>query len=225
MSKKSITTTEQAAKWMTDEERAAFTAEIAVEGLAHNGRLLQAYGEKGCGRLDTTHVAEHLIRATREIEGGDMERAERLLFCQAVSLNAVFSNYALQAAEAEYVDQAERLLRLALRAQSQSRMTLETLATIKNPLNGAYVRQANLAGGHQQINNGNPPARTPEGDPAQIEQSRGLFDGKQLDRGTQKAASRGHQEVAAVGEIHRAKDSGRKAAGIKKRRQGRRVAP
>lgn len=41
---------------------------------------------------------------------------------------------------------------MALRAPTQSRMTLETLATIKNP--PIFAKQANIAGGHQQINNG-----------------------------------------------------------------------
>jgi hypothetical protein len=44
-------------------------------------------------------------------------------------------------------------MRLALKAQSQSRATVETLAAIKNPP-VVYARQANFAAGHQQVNNG-----------------------------------------------------------------------
>ena len=44
-------------------------------------------------------------------------------------------------------------MRLALRAQSQCRATLETLAAIKNPPI-VYARQANVTTGPQQINNG-----------------------------------------------------------------------
>jgi hypothetical protein len=47
-------------------------------------------------------------------------------------------------------------LRLALKAQTQCRATLETLATIKNPPI-IYAKQANFANGHQQVNNGVPP--------------------------------------------------------------------
>jgi hypothetical protein len=45
-------------------------------------------------------------------------------------------------------------LRLALKAQGQCRATLETLAMIKNPHPVAFVRQANIAHGPQQVNNG-----------------------------------------------------------------------
>ena len=47
----------------------------------------------------------------------------------------------------------EGFMRMALRPQSQCRATLETLATIKNPPI-IYAKQANIANGHQQINNG-----------------------------------------------------------------------
>jgi hypothetical protein len=44
---------------------------------------------------------------------------------------------------------------MALKAQSQCRMTLETLATIKNPP-VVYAKQANIAHGPQQVNNSIP---------------------------------------------------------------------
>ena len=56
------------------------------------------------------------------------------------------------AVKAEYVDQVDRYMRLALKAQGQCRATLETLATIKNPL-VVFARQANIAQGPQQVNN------------------------------------------------------------------------
>jgi hypothetical protein len=53
----------------------------------------------------------------------------------------------------EYVNAAETYMRLALKAQSQCRTTLETLAGIKNPASVTFVRQANVAHGPQQVNN------------------------------------------------------------------------
>jgi hypothetical protein len=41
---------------------------------------------------------------------------------------------------------------MALRAQSQCRATLETLATVKNPP-VVFAKQANIANGPQQVNN------------------------------------------------------------------------
>jgi hypothetical protein len=44
-------------------------------------------------------------------------------------------------------------MRLALKAQSQCRATLETAAAMKNSQPVAFVRQANVAHGPQQVNN------------------------------------------------------------------------
>jgi hypothetical protein len=55
-----------------------------------------------------------------------------------------------------YLDAAERYLRLALKAQSQCRANIETFAEIKNPKPLAFVQQANIASGPQQVNNAGP---------------------------------------------------------------------
>ena len=49
------------------------------------------------------------------------------------------------------------LLRSDLKAQAQCRATLEALAEIKNPHPVAFVKQANISSGHQQVNNGMQP--------------------------------------------------------------------
>ena len=53
----------------------------------------------------------------------------------------------------EYLPAAETYLRLALKAQAQCRATVEALAEIKNPRPVAFVKQANIAQGPQQVNN------------------------------------------------------------------------
>jgi hypothetical protein len=53
----------------------------------------------------------------------------------------------------DHLDASERFMRLALKAQSQCRSTIESLAEIKNPSSVAFVKQANIAKGHQQVNN------------------------------------------------------------------------
>ena len=64
---------------------------------------------------------------------------------------------ARRAANQEYLKQYESYLRMALKAQNQSRMTLETLAKIKNPP-VVFAKQANInqGNGNQQVNNGTP---------------------------------------------------------------------
>jgi hypothetical protein len=53
---------------------------------------------------------------------------------------------------------AESYFKMALKAQNQCRMTLETLSNIKNPP-VVYAKQANIANGPQQVNNGPTRAR------------------------------------------------------------------
>jgi hypothetical protein len=77
--------------------------------------------------------------------------AERILMSQAQSLNAVFCDMAKRANRQEYVANMDKLLRLALKAQSQCRATLETLSNIKNPP-VIFAKHANIAH-NQQINN------------------------------------------------------------------------
>ena len=60
-----------------------------------------------------------------------------------------------------YMEAGERYLRLAFKAQSQCRTTIETLAEMKNPRPVAFVRQANISNGPQQVNNGVAESRYP----------------------------------------------------------------
>ena len=78
-----------------------------------------------------------------------------MLVAQTIALNAVFSDMAWRAAEniGEYLPATEIYLRLAFKAQAQFRATIEALAEIKNPRPVAFVKQANIAQGPQQVNN------------------------------------------------------------------------
>ncbi len=89
-----------------------------------------------------------------------------MLLTQAQTLDTVFHKLArLAGSNFSNLEAADTFMRLALRAQSQCRATLETLAVIKNPTTVAFVRQANIANGPQQVNNAAQPA--PEASGAQ----------------------------------------------------------
>lgn len=87
-------------------------------------------------------------------DANDMRLVEWMLVAQAKTLEAMFHNLAQQSMAQQNPRNLEMLLRLALKAQGQSRATLQTLGELKNPKSVAFVRQANIANGHQQINNG-----------------------------------------------------------------------
>ncbi len=93
------------------------------------------------------------------VKDGNMGRPEAMLLAQAHTLDSLFNNLARRAQNQQYLNQFETNLRLAFKAQSQCRATLETLATLKNPP-VIFAKQANISNGHQQINNGVPATRT-----------------------------------------------------------------
>jgi hypothetical protein len=128
-----------------------------------------------------------------------------MLMTQAHTLDAIFNELARRAASnmGEYMNAMERYLRLALKAQSQCRATLETLATIKNPP-VIYAKQANIANGPQQVNNGTPPAHA--GGKTAIEPNKLLEHehGQRLDTETTGAAIGADKGLETVGAIDRA---------------------
>ena len=78
-----------------------------------------------------------------------------MLFAQAVALSpySPTSHNARRMTLDNVVDEAERCMRMAMKAQNQCRMTLETLAALKNP-RVVVAQQTNIAHGPQQVNNG-----------------------------------------------------------------------
>src|SRR6202041_2450779 len=87
---------------------------------------------------------------------GNLAGLEETLTAQAVALDAIFNEMARRASAnmGEYLSPTETYLRLGLKAQAQCRATLQTLFEMKNPQPVAFVKQANIANGPQQVNNG-----------------------------------------------------------------------
>ena len=85
---------------------------------------------------------------------GSLHRAEAMLVAQAHTLDATFHDLLRRALSNTKNSRIfELVLKLAFRAQNQSRMTLETLSAIKSPP-VVFARQMNVAHGQQQVNNG-----------------------------------------------------------------------
>jgi len=103
---------------------------------------------------DVNALAAELALQVQAVNGGDLQRAEGMLISQAHALENIFTNLARRAVNQQYLGHWETYMRMAMKAQNQCRMTLETLAAIKNPP-VVYARQANINnGGQQQVNNG-----------------------------------------------------------------------
>jgi phosphohistidine phosphatase SixA len=183
----------------SEEDKAAAVARSVTSPTVRGAVTTQAFS-KAFGETDLQSLVNELGKQCVSVRDGNLARAESLLTTHAHTLDAIFNDLARRAAlnMGEYINAAERYLRLALKAQSQCRATLETLATIKNPP-VIYARQANITNGPQQINNGTSPAHA--GEKTSIEPNKLLEqqNEQRLDTGTQGAAIGADTSMATVG--------------------------
>lgn len=148
-----------------DPQKARAMAKLALRPSVNAAAVLETYATTTLGDQDIGAIVAELSAGAEDLSGGNMKRAEAMLYSQAHALQAIFMNLSRRAASQEYLKQWEAYMRMALKAQNQCRMTLETLATIKNPP-VVIARQANINnGGQQQVNNGaTQPAAGPQGE-------------------------------------------------------------
>jgi hypothetical protein len=142
-------------------------------------------------------LLRELLAQTSDVDEGSMKRPEAMLVAQAHTLDQLFNHLARRAHGQEYMPNFEAMLRLALKAQSQCRATIETLAAIKNPP-VIFAKQANISGGHQQINNGAPASRAGEYKNQQNELLAQQDGSTNLDTGTTGATSSEDKAMAAL---------------------------
>jgi hypothetical protein len=144
-------------------------AGLALRPDANAAAVLLGYGQSfGEQRID--ELTERLSDSVQQVQDGDMRGCEAMLTAQAYALQSIFMNFSRRAFRQEYQKNLESFFRMAMRAQNQCRMTLETLAAIKNPP-VVFARQANVTTGPQQINNGTAApsrARETENSPTQL---------------------------------------------------------
>ena len=118
-----------------------------------NSAVVLAYkGSIAGDRIDLSDIVDSMQQSSEKLQSNaPLELTENILISQAQSLNAMFCDLAVKANNQKYLDSMDKYLKLALKAQSQCRATLETLANIKNPPI-VFAKHANIAH-HQQINN------------------------------------------------------------------------
>jgi len=189
--------------------------------------VIEAYQANIVGKdTDLQAMVEALRDDVRNVQGGDLSRLESMLVSQATALQTMFTSLARRAANQEQLKHYGVFMGLALKAQAQSRATISALVDLKYPRQATFVKQANIAHGPQQVNNGpgggflTPNARahtrteqTKPDHPELLEHHHG----ERLDTGTTSATSRTDPHVETVGEIHRPKDTRRKSQGSAQR--------
>ncbi len=166
--------------------------------------ISQVHYTKHLGELDQNVAFENLKNVALKVKNGNLEYVESVLLNQAHTLDAIFNNLACRAASREWINHFETCMRLALKAQSQCRATLEALANIKNPVQIAFVKQANI-GHNQQVNNGVLPSVTPI-PPEEIKNPQNQLleadHGERLDTRKKSTPGRVDKELAPVGKVN-----------------------
>ena len=202
----------------TPAERTLKPHELVLSPAIQSAVSIKAWGNFA-GDIDLGELLKDLHERVEKVQDGNMRPVEAMLFGQAMTLETIFTNLARRAAQnaGEYLSATDTYMRLALKAQAQCRATLEALAEIKNPRPVAFVKQANISNGPQQVNNGfsnpvsngNEPVRA--GAQAHAEETAGQQNrlleqqhGNYLDAGTQGTAGRANPHLEAVAAGHRA---------------------
>ena len=157
--------------------------------------------------IDVPGLLATLSDQAKAVSSGDLSRVEAMLTNQSDSLQALFVALVERSLRQEYVAYVEPYMRLALKAQSQCRATLQTLAEIRNPP-VIYARQANVTNGPQQINNNLDLSRARENPTPPSQLSRGA-NALHPDNRASSDAGRDDSPLEAVAEVHGAKDTRR----------------
>jgi hypothetical protein len=109
-----------------------------------------------CSKVDINQLCTGLIEQLEQVCEGSLRGVKSRLLMQSAVLDSIFSKLNIEAARnigvGGSLELSERLLKLAFRAQSQSRATDETLAFLEHP-KALFIRQQNNAAGHQQVLN------------------------------------------------------------------------
>lgn len=142
----------------TPDKRTLKPHELVLSPTIQSAVAIAAWS-KFAGTVDLAELVDDLRERVKKVQGGDMQPVEAMLMGQAMTLETIFTSLARRATSQEYLKQFQAYLGMALKAQAQCRATLEALAEIKNPRPVAFVKQANISGGHQQVNNGMQPAQ------------------------------------------------------------------
>jgi hypothetical protein len=169
--------------------------------------VIDAFQDNVLGEgADITTMIYELRETFKAVRGGDLDTIEAMLISQATALQTIFTSLAKRATHQDQLHHYEAFLGLALKAQAQSRATISALVDLKYPRQATFVKQANIANGPQQVNNGAEQATHAKEIPNQktelLEDQR---DGStQVDTRAAAAPVRSHPAVETVAAVHRA---------------------
>lgn len=147
---------ELVAKGITEAQKTA--GALATSASLNAAAVMHPLQKNLVGADATTDALFDAVQSkVKLVQGGDLGGVEAMLLAQAMSLQTTYASLMRRASAQEHLNPYQVHMTLALKAQAQSRATLQTLIELKMPRHAAtFIKQANVAHGHQQVNNGAP---------------------------------------------------------------------
>jgi len=130
-------------------------ARSSLDPLVRHANIAGTFADQMFAGHQRPSIADNVVVLGDELAkaaNGDLTLVSRILASQAVSLDAMFTDMARRSIEnmGEYLNAAELYMRLALKAQTASRATLEALAKLHQPREQT-VRHVHVSDGGQAI--------------------------------------------------------------------------
>jgi hypothetical protein len=180
-------------------------ADFAQSTIAANTQTVRLFAKNQHGIVDVTESLALMTDKVAAVQSGNLSGTEATLTAQAVALDVIFNELARRAAinMGEHLDATETYMRLALKAQNQCRATLQTLGELKNPRQVAFVNQANISHGHQQVNNHQACRRPP--DESKFSTNKLTGEGNELPPNARASSTESstYKKMETLGAIHR----------------------
>ena len=185
---------------------AADKARAALMPSINGAIVIEAYQGNIMGKdADIGTMIDELRDTFKAVNGGDLQTMEKMLISQATALQTMFTHLAKRAADQSQLKHYEAFLGMSLKAQAQSRATISALVDLKYPRQATFVKQANIAHGPQQVNNGiATPTHAANSETQQNQLLEDSHGGTHLDTGTTAAAARSNPAMETVEQVYRA---------------------
>jgi hypothetical protein len=109
-------------------------AKVALDPAAHALSVAEPFNRGSFGKRGMTETYTVLAEQMKGAKEGDLSHYRSILAGQATSLNSIFTELSRRAAinMGEHLGAVETYMRLALKAQAQSRATIEALERLTN---------------------------------------------------------------------------------------------
>ena len=119
--------------------------ELAVSANLLNAALAEPFFKDIVTDVTLMHIVNGAKQQIAEVQSGDMTSIEAMLVAQANTLQTIFVSLGRKASTQSGLAQYTAMFNLALKAQAQSRATIQALIELKYPKQATFVKQANIS--------------------------------------------------------------------------------